>query len=279
MAQVCTTKYTQEQYHEHAYNYDVFLAFFLREIGACSTRSLVAVLDHRGRKFIKDSRLNNPGPSLAECIASGKPTCMRVMISDSRSGVQQAHATIAIAYPAAKEVEYFDSNGALYVVPGVIEMLTAYLDKHLPPGYTVILPSDYCPMGGWQTATKDEMCSNWSMLYAVLRLYCPGIPRDQLIKYLLTKDLPKIMQHWGCYIIQYLSSRGITRVSLKYRALTDKLDKLMEADRTYVMDNGITVVKYSKHLTDINDTLGNALDSMYAGRLSEAEAILDAVKL
>ena len=66
----------------------------------------------------------------------------------------------------------------------------------------------FCPFAGPQQITQDELCLNWSLLYIVLRLEDPTLPRELLVSQLLDRgkdSLIHLIYKWTCYMALYQS--------------------------------------------------------------------------
>ena len=130
---------------------------------------------------------------------------------DGADDVWGGHYSLLLVDHADRTVEYFEPNGsgAGWVVP-VAPVLRAYIERRWPEikrdGYDVHDPEDFCPRVSIQGLSQTSTCAYWSTLWAVLRLACPGVPRQVLVEDMVShgKDwLVDLMQEWHCFVTDY----------------------------------------------------------------------------
>jgi hypothetical protein len=127
-----------------------------------------------------------------------------------RAGLTIGHTMMLLLDTRHKTIEFFEPNGPHAPwVKVIVPALHSYF-RDIPEfaEYKFIDPAEgqYCPRSGLQFVSQDQMCANWSMLYAVLRASCPDITSADLIEMLRSRwreYLRFLMQSWSCYMWQY----------------------------------------------------------------------------
>jgi hypothetical protein len=69
--------------------------------------------------------------------------------------------------------------------------------------------------GGVQYKASDEFCANWSILLTYILLQCPGLTYEEIQSQMVRKPkgyLNIIMDHWGCFMEQYIETHHIDRI-------------------------------------------------------------------
>ena len=156
---------------------------------------------------------------------------------------ETTHANYILIDQTTHEIEYFEPHGSDTPWSSIVlPVVKNYFSQHTDYGdYKFIPPELYCPAFGLQAISEDALCANWSMLYPILRISCPNIPRETLINGLLQggKDfLDHLMAKWICYMWYFARYTGIIQAK-------DTLDTFMKLD-VYRTHKGFTAYLQSE---------------------------------
>lgn len=135
-----------------------------------------------------------------------------------------AHSTLLLVNRKTGTTEYFDpfGTGKSWNEPIMVVIKSLLEGDPEFKGLFFLPPEEICPYLGPQAITRDEYCSHWTLLYAILRLMCPETLPNVLLDYLLgqgTQYVVTLLNYFTCWMSEYAKNTGIIEV-------TDKLDKI-----------------------------------------------------
>lgn len=186
-------------------------------INACPAGLLSFTIDLTTQQIIISET-----PSLkliTKCLESGKPFYMFLINKFKRRPTDEylfEHNNLILFLPDRKEYEWFEPIGAHEQFIGEYDLIRQGLKSYLAklgeiktPGlqeYKLIEGEQVCPYLGLQTFETESFCSAWSGLYAAIRLLCPNIPRQDVVKEILKlggKDMRLLVVKWINLLYDY----------------------------------------------------------------------------
>lgn len=148
----------------------------------------------------------------------------------------EGHYTVLVVNTKNKEIEYFETNGSSApwlpeTEKAIREAITQGTKNNVLPSewstYQFIWPGQFCPRVSWQGLAQTQTCAYWSTLFAVLRITCSSIPREELIDAILNQGkefLLKLLQAWHCFMWNYARKHYIIQVPKTLEAWTKVFD-------------------------------------------------------
>jgi len=238
---ICQTKLTDDVYADFYRYIEPFLEYYVNNsvINACSGAKITIFYEYDKGKFANFG-IYMPNYINWECkkrflviplgLRSSKaiilegafpvtPTAKNSIalseyLDDIKTDSQVGHRNAILIDNVNNTLELFEPHGYSETTDKIVIPAMQQLITLVPSliGYKIIPPIEYCPRVGVQELTGDAFCSNWSLLYTILRLACPDTPKDALVTHLVSKGkegLTQLMQSFSCWLWNYVRTNNI----------------------------------------------------------------------